>query len=466
MKTVVLNLPNQNQVVRRYMCSYNSPNFLYPPLELMYISAIIKEWKNDDVILIDAIAEKLNLEKVISKIKEFNVDILITITGFEIFQDDIDNIEKIKNELPNLKIIVFGYLPTIFPKDILKNSKIDYIIKGEPELIFSNLYDAIKNNENIKNISGIAYKKGKKIFINKDAIRILELDRLPFPSRDLIKNELYSEFLMKKPFTVIQTSRGCPFQCSYCVHTYGTMIVYRSVDNIIKEIEECVNKYNIKNFKIIDDTFNVNKQRVKDICQKIIDNKLQIKWICLSRVDTLDKETLEIMKKAGCIRLQIGVESGSQKILDLYKKGYDEYKIRNQIKIAQDVGIETMGFFIIGAPNEEEIDFKKSLELAKEVDFDYVIVSQLIPYPGTNLFNQFKYNINFNLFPYTCDFKNKNDNFIELEKKFYREFYFRPNYVAKKIKMLFLHPNQMVNGLRSLINFLNTKKSDIRSDYY
>jgi len=466
MKTVVLNLPNKNQVVRRYMCSYNSPNFLYPPLELMYISAIIKEWKNDDVILIDAIAEKLNLEEVILKIKEFNADILVTITGFEIFQDDLNNIKKIKNELPTLKVIVFGYLPTIFPREILKNSKIDYIIKGEPELIFSNLYDVIKNDGDIKKINGIAYKKGKKILVNKDAIRILELDRLPFPSRDLIKNGLYSEFLMKKPFTVIQTSRGCPFSCSYCVHTYGTMIVYRSVNNIINEIEECINKYGIKHFKIIDDTFNVNKQRVKDICQKIIDKNLQIKWICLSRVDTLDRETLDIMKKAGCIRLQIGVESGSQKILDLYKKGYDENRIKDQIKIAKEVDIETMGFFVVGAPNEDEIDFKKSLELAKEVNFDYVVVSQLIPYPGTNLFNQFKCDINFSLFPYICDFKNKSNNFIELEKTFYREFYFRPKYIAKRTKMLFLHPDHMISGLKSLINFLNTKKNDIRADYY
>ncbi|MCX6711617.1 MAG: radical SAM protein [Candidatus Woesearchaeota archaeon] len=466
MKTVVLNLPNKNQVVRRYMCSYNAPNFLYPPLELMYISSIVKESKKDDVILIDAIAEKLDITNVINTIKEFNADILITITGFEIFQDDLNNIEKIKQDMPNLKIIAFGYLPTIFPKEVLKNSKIDYIIKGEPEFVFSNLYDAIKENKDVKEINGIAYRKGKKIFVNKDAIRVLELDRLPFPSRELIKNELYSEFLMKKPFTVIQTSRGCPFQCSYCVHTYGSMIVYRSVDNVVKEIEECINKYGIKHFKIIDDTFNVNKQRIKDICQKIIDKGLKIKWICLSRVDTLDKETLEIMKKAGCMRIQIGIESGSQKILELYKKGYDSYKIKDQVKLVHDVGIETMGFFIVGAPNENESDFNKSLELAKEINFDYVVVSQLIPYPGTNLFNQLKCDINFSLFPYTSEFKNKNNNFVEWEKKFYKEFYFRPNYIAKKTKVLFSHPDHIITGLKSLISFLSTKKEDLRTDYY
>jgi tRNA A37 methylthiotransferase MiaB len=172
------------------------------------------------------------------------------------------------------------------------------------------------------------------------------------------------------------------------------------------------------------------------------------------------------MRKAGCVRIQIGVESGSQKILDLYKKGYDEHKIKDQVKIINEVGIETMGFFIIGAPNENEVDFKKSLELAKEINFDYVVVSQLIPYPGTNLFNQFKCDINFSLFPYNCEFKNKNNNFIELEKKFYKEFYFRPSYIAKKTKLLFFHPNHLFDGLKSLINFLNTKKSDLRTDYY
>lgn len=193
MKTLLLNLPYKNKIIRRFRCSYNSPGFLFPPLELLSLGGIVKEWKGDSVELLDAVAESISIEQCIERITEYDPTIIVTITGLEHFQNDVEAIQRIKETLPHIKILCMGYYPTIFSKEILEKTSIDFLLLNEPELSFSKLYDCLKAGTKTDEIDGIAFKKGSSITINNYTSRIDDLDGLPYPMHSLLKKELYSE---------------------------------------------------------------------------------------------------------------------------------------------------------------------------------------------------------------------------------------------------------------------------------
>lgn len=345
MRCLFLNLPYPKQVMRRYMCSYNCQSFLFPPIELMYLASIAKEWKQAEVVLIDAIAERIDTKAICSLIKKLNPDLLVSMTGFETFKNDIESMDIIKQNNHNMKVVGFGYYATVFPEEIINNSDIDIIIRGEPEFSFSELYDYLANKRgNIFDINGLAFRNDNgEVFLTKPRNRIDDLDRLPFPDYSLVKQERYSEPFMKKPFAVLQSGRGCPFDCGYCVRTYGKELAFRTPDNVLNELETLILKNKIKSLRFLDDTFTVNKKRVIQICEGILKRGLQFEWSCLSRVDTLDDEMAFWLRKAGCVRVLLGVESGSQNILDYYGKNYSVEKIKYASEALRKRKIETVG---------------------------------------------------------------------------------------------------------------------------
>lgn len=448
MRTALLNLPYPLRIMRRYTCAYNAPNFLFPPLELMYLSSIIKEWKKDDCILIDAIAEGLSIDKVIMRLRSYQPDLLVFMAGIESFSGDMQMIVNIKSNFPILKIAAIGYLPSIFPKETLENnSAIDYIIMNEPEISFSELYDEIKafTLTNVS-INGIAKRCDNRVIIGKERARIKDLDTLPFPNRSLIKQELYNEFLLKRPFTTILTSRGCPFECTFCIRTYGKEIVHRSVKNVLAEIEEAILSHKIKAIRFMDDTFSLNKERVVRLCESILEKGLKFQWSALSRIGMMDKEMLSLMKKVGCKRLYLGIETSSQRILDYYRKGYKANLIKTQVRMIKENNIETVGFFMVGGIQNEE-EFKKDVVLAKQLDLDYIVVEKIKPYPGTPLFEHIK----------NMDFKNA----LKWEKIFYRDFYLRPKYIVDKLGDFSSNIKDVIAGMDMLWRYLILRQSSI-----
>ena len=258
------------------------------------------------------------------------------------------------------------------------------------------------------------------------------MDLLPFPERGLLKAGPYNEFLLKRPFTVIQASRGCPFECSFCVPTYGRQIMYRSVNNIYREIEEAVLKYKVKTIRFMDDIFTLNKNRLLELCGLLLKKNLKFDWSCLSRVDSLDEEMLAIMKKAGCRRIYLGIETFSQRLLDYYRKGYDAALIKPRVKMIKKNKIEVVGFFMVGAAQTED-EFKNDVFLARQTGLDYIVAEKLTPYPGTAVFDNMKD---------ICD----EAEAIRREKEFYRDFYFRPGYAFSKVWRLLSNINDAYLG--------------------
>jgi anaerobic magnesium-protoporphyrin IX monomethyl ester cyclase len=291
---------------------------------------------------------------------------------------------------------------------------------------------------------------------------------LPLPAHDLLKIKHYNEPFLPKPFALIQSARGCPYACNFCVRSYGTRLALRSPESIIEEIKLLIEIHDIKSFRFIDDTFTATSKRVIRFCKLIIENNIQIKWTCLSRADTLNEEMISWMKNAGCVRVYIGIESGSPKILKLINKEIDLDKGLENIRLLQKYMIQTTAFYMVGYPTETDEDFKMSLDYAIKANFDFVIPGRFIAYPGTKYFDDNKDQVDFELFPYKNEFKDKKliNIGIEREKIFYRLYYFRFGYVDKIWKNIFEHPTEILNNSIKAIKFqLPKKNKNVRNDY-
>lgn len=394
---------------------------LFQPLGLAYIAASLEK-NNYPVEIFDTLALGFDQEKITSsrkiigldyqtikrKIIDYHPDVIGIATPFSFQSPEAHQLAKVIKKI-NQKIIIIagGSHATIQPEDILKDKNFNYLIRGEGEYAIVELLNRLKNNRSIKNISGLSYldKKGKFIH-NSRGLPIKNLDNLPFPSRHLLPMEKYHEAAIKgrviegmlafgEKRTSIFTSRGCPFNCTFCsVHlTMTRMWRFRSPENVIKEIKECVNKYHIKYFDILDDNFTLDPERAKKICRLIIKSKLKIKWSTPNgiRADKIDEELIILMKKSGCIQIKVAPESGSQKILEnVIKKHLDLDMVKKTVVLCKKHQLSVEAFFVVGFPEETKQDIHQTINFAKELrklgcDFCYFFIAT--PYFGTEMYD-------------------------------------------------------------------------------
>lgn len=217
---------------------------------------------------------------------------------------------------------------------------------------------------------------------------IEDLDSLPFPARHLLPMDKYK--ILGRKLTVIHviSSRGCPFQCTFCSSSAlcGKRFRARSVENILDEIEEAAEKYKTRHIEFIDDTFTLNRRRIVEFCEEVKKRGLDISWCCSSRVDTIDEDLMKKMKEAGCFIIFFGVESASQRTLDLIGKGITVDRAVKAINWAKKAGIEVLASFVIGFPWETRRDMKETIRFAVKLKPDFAEFSVATPYPGTALY--------------------------------------------------------------------------------
>jgi anaerobic magnesium-protoporphyrin IX monomethyl ester cyclase len=435
------------------MCSYVSPESLMPPLELISCGAVIREWHKAEVKLIDAIADQLPYDETLTTIQHFSPDLILTITGFECFEEDVDVIRQLKKDYPNALYVVFGHYATHFFEETLSHSGADVLILGEPELVLNDLLKAEwAATHELLDVNGIVYKKNGQILVQGSAGRIRDPNELPIPAYDLLPIGKYYEPLLARPYGMIQTVRGCPYKCNYCVKSYGTKLAQLTTDRVIEEVKQWIDLYQVKSIRFIDDTFTINRQRVIELSKAIIDNKIEIEWACLSRTDNLDEEVLSWMKKSGCKRIYFGMESGSQRMLDIFQKNVNVGEALASLHLCRKMGIETAAFFMSGHPAETEADFQETLAFAKAANLSYASFNPLTPYPGTGLFQEIKEQLDFSIYPYKNDWKDElvYQDFSRRKSVFYKGFYLRVQYFsANSITLLknFSHIFSMGIGL-------------------
>jgi radical SAM superfamily enzyme YgiQ (UPF0313 family) len=293
-----------------------------------------------------------------------------------------ENVAMIAKDVnKEITIIVGGTHPTVMPEETIQNKYFDYVVRGEGEYTFLELI----NDEPIEEIKGLTYINKEGIIVNNpDREFIKDLDTVPFPGRSLYLNDKDH-----MDFGYVMTGRGCPFECTFCASkkVWKKQTRYRSPKNVVEEIEHVHKTYGTKFFYFVDDTFTLKKKRTKEICNLLLEKNLDITWICDTRVDTIDEELLTLMKKSGCIRVKLGVETGCERLLSETKKGITKEQIRRAINLTKKVGIESTTYLMIGMPTETEEEIKETLAFARELESDYYSLSILAPYPGTEIYD-------------------------------------------------------------------------------
>lgn len=359
------------------------------PLGLGYLAAVLKE-NNIETEILDAQIKDMT----IAQIGDFIEDKAPDIVGVNTFTPNI----KTAIEIARAAKAVDGSIVTVFGgphamhdyNNLLKDYPVDFVVLGEGEYILLELVNALKRNAPLSGIRGIAYKRDGSIFVNTGDIYIENLDSLPYPARELTDFNKYLKHFTHNLSGAVQimTSRGCPYSCVFC-SSGSTFSKWRprSPENVVGEMKHIINCYpRIKSVSFMDDNFTLQRQRVLDICKLIIKEGLNIyPWDCLSRCSDMDEELLGFMKKAGCVRIQYGIESGCPHILKNIGKRIDLKQVKSIIALTKKAGIEAYAFFMIGNPGETEESIRESIRFAFEIKPAYVnwFVTQV--YPGTKL---------------------------------------------------------------------------------
>ena len=457
MKIAFYNPPSSTPIIRRYMCSYNAGENRYPCVELLGMAALSRQLGHQ-VAYIDCVAEELNTADAVAKLQAIDPDLMVCLTGVECFHEDIAELSALKKALPGVAVGLFGYYPTIYAARCIE-SGFDFVLMGEGEKGLTAYLTGVKD------APGLATPEA----VSPDAPRLTESEynALPHPAHDLLKIDLYRELGMGSPMTAVQFTRGCPFPCAYCIRSYGRKTTRRTVENVMRELKT-ISNLGIKYFRILDDTFNVNKEWTSQVCQSMIEQGLNLSWAALSRVDTLDEKILRLMRQAGCKRIFIGIESGSQRVIDYYKKGYDVRAIPEKVRQVRRAGLEAVGFFLMGTAFETWEDVKLSIDLSKKCDLDFIIATKLVIYPGTDLVGEMGSLAHVD--PWTgkhsfVDSKREND-LLMWERRFYRSFYFSRHGFRTGIKTFLKNPPEAFRAAYGLVKYaLLPKNSRSHPDY-
>ncbi|MDR4504197.1 MAG: B12-binding domain-containing radical SAM protein [Candidatus Scalindua sp.] len=299
-------------------------------------------------------------------------------------------ISKVREEMPRKIIICGGKHATSNPNDLLFSGA-DFCTIGESEITIVELLDALNFQESLDAVKGIAYLRDRKITSTPQR-SFLPMDYILRPAFELVDYEKYVDFRLQSiPGHYLRAgfifgSRGCPYRCEFCTTNIRSSYRERSVDDLIDEIEWQINKFNIEGFVVLDDLFYFRESRTVEFCKKIIERNVKTKFFCHARVDKVKKETVELMKNAGVLLLAVGVESGSQKILDSMKKGITVEQIENAFEIYNEAGINTFAFIIVGHPEETDEDRKMTRALLTKIKATNVAVNYYMPMPGTPSF--------------------------------------------------------------------------------
>lgn len=449
MKILLLNPPmlggGKYVKVHRCMQKVDAWGSLWPPVSLCYIQAVLGD--SHETKLIDGMALDLTLDKMVKEIEEYSPDLVIINTSFPTIHND-NRISKIIKEKFGCYTAVIGQPPTFIPEEC---KGFDIVVKGEPELAILDVVEDLGSNK-------------KKRIYQKD---FMDMDNLPAMELKDIPLDKYTMSFSKNRLMPIETARGCPYKCTYCTSPpyFGQKIRYKSPKLVVDEIEMLNHKYRIKDFLFWSDTYTANKKVVFETCDEIKKRGLDINWLSVNRVDTVNKEILSKMKKAGCSMSSFGVESGSQEILDNIKKGTKVKQAEDAIKACREVGIWSMAHLIFGLPGETWQSYNHTIRWIKKVGPDYIQAYCATPYPGTELrelAERKKWILSNNYSTYEIsNAVMRNDELSASEIKGMREqaylrFYLTPKFFAREV---FRHPSiyTIFDGLRFMKNWVLTK---------
>ena len=371
---------------------------IIPPLGLGYLSAALKR-EGMEVELLNSIKDGLDQDRFIDRAGEMEPDVV----GYQVFTSDVKPVRelsaRIKSIHPRVVQVVGGYHPSAVPERSMEIDfpDVDFAFAGEAETGFPILLKKLERGEGgFEDVPGLVWRRDGGVVVNAPHF-VQDLDRLGMPDWELINPLEYQKTLttiMIKavPFAPILASRGCPYRCTFCSahRVSGRRVRVRSAENVVAELDYLHNRFRIKEFQVQDDNFTWDRDFVMKFCDLLTSEGRKYYWSFPNgmRLNTLDRELLSRMKEAGCYSINIGIESGSDRVLKMIKKSLKVSEIREKIRLIREAGLPVTASFVIGFPGETLEDIRKTEELILSEDFFAAHIFMFHPLPGTEAFDQ------------------------------------------------------------------------------
>jgi len=358
---------------------------------ILYVAATLRERLGITPRILDAPASGWGLREIELLVAAEKPDVVaLSVLTFNLL-DCLRVADVVKKVSPGTEVCFGGWHPTLYPIETLGLGPVDYVVIGEGEETFSELVGLLQSHrrpddEELKAVAGIGFRDASgNAIITSPRAPVMALDDIPFPAYDLIDLKRYSNILADTSDNIsILTTRGCPHACSFC-DIRKSRYRYRSPEKVMEEIRLWHEK-GIEEFYIQDDNFTINRKRAIELCRLIIESGLNVRYKISSRVDHLDDELLGHLKRSGCYRINFGVESGSQKVLDYLQKGIKVEQILEAFRLAKKHGISTFAYVMIGTPVETASDYEMTEALVRKIKPDHLHCSICTPMPETHLY--------------------------------------------------------------------------------
>ena len=369
-----------------------APQSIFIPLGIAYLAAVLEN-EGYGVNVIDCQVLKPTRRELESELIKYQPDVIGVTTSTLTYEPAVQIIKMAKEALPNSAALLGGPHVTVMDKETLDEvPEVDVVVRSEGEQTILELVGAVSKSQmkGLNEIAGITFRKDGKVVRTRDRPFIQNLDQLPFPA---YKHFPLSKFrVFGKTYLPIITSRGCPFQCAFCLASRmcGKKFRARTPKNVVDELEWLRDTHRADAFAFYDDTFTFDETRARKICEELKNRNIDVPWDCRTRVDRISKELLVEMRSANCQLIHFGVESGSQKMLDAMKKGTTVEQNEKAITWAKEAGISVAISVVLGYPGETPDMLKQTFDFIGKTEPDYVYVCVAIPYPGTELYNLLK----------------------------------------------------------------------------
>jgi anaerobic magnesium-protoporphyrin IX monomethyl ester cyclase len=357
------------------------------PLGIYCLAAYIRE-KGYTVTVVDAEAENLTTEVIVEQIREFKPDYIGISSTTVAFHRALEVSKEIKSVFPESIIILGGPHVTSNAQHALSFKEFDFGVLGEGETTLMELLATIEDKGDLGKVKGIGYLDNGKLTLTHPRDYMKDLDSLPFPAYDLIKNiDFYTpppSNYKALPVIAMITTRGCPNQCTFCdKNVFGTTYREISAEKVFEQIKSLYERYHFKEIAFVDDTFMINRKRLFRLFELLDQENIHFYWTCMSRVNIVDLEFLKYIKSKGCWHISFGIESGNRDILKLIKKNITLEQIKNAINWCHQVGIKTKGFFIIGHPSDTLETIDATIKFACSLKLDDIVTTINTPIPGS-----------------------------------------------------------------------------------
>lgn len=398
----------------------------YPPLGLLYVSGYLKS-KNIDNTVFDSTFS--NQKEQLEFIQKKTPKVICIYTNLMTKIEVIRLIKILKTENYNHPKIILGGPDVTYNVENYLKSGADFLIIGEGEETTFELYQAIINQSDLKEIDGIAYIENERIIQTNPRTKIKELSELPLPNRDAINMQRYLDTWKKnhgQSSMTISTQRGCPYTCKWCsTAVYGQSYRRRPANLVAAEMKMLKQKYNPDAIWFVDDVFTVSHKWLQEFKEEVLKQDAIIPFECITRAERLNDEILDLLKLMGCFRIWIGAESGSQKIIDLMDRRVDINQVKETIQKTNAKGMETGTFVMVGYPEETQEDINQTIQYLKEAQPTQYTITIAYPIKGTSLYKEIE-----NKITHQPNWETSTDREIDFKRTYSRKFY---DYAVSKV---------------------------------